>query len=632
MVPQAFSLDGHAYGLTVAGVQLVTKVPTDLAPIRWEMSGEAVTGGMSFTVEDDAGVALPDGHVVRLTDNVNNRLLSGGVLVNRRHRRLPGARQIVECEVAGWGMYLDRRYVWDTWEAPWSVSLATYTARLDDWVINLVTDYGGPLTASAETVDVFGEGLTAGRRATDGGPGPSYGTAAATAVPVTVTSASLRSALEAVIAFTDATTSTGVDADFILRYYADEEARVHYFSGSEDVGTAPCRVGDASYVRTVLATSGLTDYWTLGDAHGGTSRGTALNVTWGGTVTMGSAWLRDGEVGLVNDPSYRPVLFDGTSTSGTVVGTLPGAGEWSLECWFRAADAATTRTIWTGQHASSPTVYLDTGGRVSSGTKAGTLEVVSDGSWDDDSWHYLVVTHAAAGGAIYVDAAADGAAAGTVSGGAGLPLLLGGGAGTASALSFSAPGTAYVGGTASRFAGYLQHVAAYATALGTAVVTEHYLDGITFAPEDLAYETGSDAFVGMYRVDRGGTADAGWAVGDSAPCWDAGVTQGVYSHDQADEAWTDYGEESLGLIALRAGRLQQTISNPILATSFSAIDVSGWRPGQTLYVRDSQMTDGAWVAQTIKTVSGELRPGASAEFRISTGAPARSIVQTVSGL
>jgi hypothetical protein len=355
-------------------------------------------------------------------------------------------------------------------------------------------------------------------------------------------------------------------------------------------------------------------------------------VTSGGTVTMGSSWLRDGEVGLVNDPSYRSVLFDGTSTSGTVVGTLPGAGEWSLGCWFRASDSTAVRTIWTGQHASSPTVYLDSDGKVSSGTKSGSLEVVSDGSWDDDSWHYLVVTHAAAGGAIYVDAEADGAAAGTVSGGAGLPLLLGGGAGTASAASFSAPGTAYVGGTANRYSGFLSQLSAYATALGTATVTEHYLDGITLAPEGLVYEVGSDAFTGMVWVSRGGTVEEGWVTGGSAPYWDAGPTQSVYTHDQVNEGYANFSEGDLGIIARRVGALQQTISNPILSTTFEVTDVSGWRPGQTLHVRDSQLTDGEWEAQTVKTVTGELRPGASAVFRVSTGAPARSIVQTVSGL
>ena len=67
--PQVFSLDGHAYGLTVSGVQIIDYVPTDISPIRWDAPSATNNGGISFTVEDQGETALPGGAVIRFTDN-----------------------------------------------------------------------------------------------------------------------------------------------------------------------------------------------------------------------------------------------------------------------------------------------------------------------------------------------------------------------------------------------------------------------------------------------------------------------------------------------------------------------------------------------------------------------------------
>ena len=67
--PQVFSLDGHAFGLTVSGVQIIDKVPTDLAPIRWDAPSNSSIGSLTFTVEDSGETVLTPGAVVRFTDN-----------------------------------------------------------------------------------------------------------------------------------------------------------------------------------------------------------------------------------------------------------------------------------------------------------------------------------------------------------------------------------------------------------------------------------------------------------------------------------------------------------------------------------------------------------------------------------
>ena len=67
--PQVFSLTGHAFGLTVSGVQIVDYVPTDFSPIRWDYPSATNNGALSFTIEHDGDVSLPYGAVVRFTDN-----------------------------------------------------------------------------------------------------------------------------------------------------------------------------------------------------------------------------------------------------------------------------------------------------------------------------------------------------------------------------------------------------------------------------------------------------------------------------------------------------------------------------------------------------------------------------------
>jgi len=111
MIPQMHGGTGHPYGLTVAGVQIVESVPTDLSPIRWTYPTDSDVGSLEFVVEDEGATPLPMGSVVRLTDNTNAATLATGILVGKRERRLAGPGRAVECRVLGWGFYLDHRAV-----------------------------------------------------------------------------------------------------------------------------------------------------------------------------------------------------------------------------------------------------------------------------------------------------------------------------------------------------------------------------------------------------------------------------------------------------------------------------------------------------------------------------------------
>ncbi|HUW17518.1 MAG TPA: hypothetical protein VMW94_10610, partial [Actinomycetes bacterium] len=150
--PQVFSLDGHAFGLTVSGVQIIDKVPTDLSPIRWTWPSATNNGGISFTVEDQGETALPGGAVVRFTDNVNNDLLFSGPLTNALMARSAGPYRHADVTGTGWGFYLDNRAV---------TTLSWASADKDDTIVmRTVRQFGGPLLANA--ADINGIGTVAG--------------------------------------------------------------------------------------------------------------------------------------------------------------------------------------------------------------------------------------------------------------------------------------------------------------------------------------------------------------------------------------------------------------------------------------------------------------------------------------
>ena len=100
--PQVFSLDGHAFGLTVNGVQIIDKVPTDVAPIRWTWPSETETGDLSFTIEDTGETVLPPGAVVRLTDNRLDATHGVELLTNGSFDSDLGGWSVGSTAVASW--------------------------------------------------------------------------------------------------------------------------------------------------------------------------------------------------------------------------------------------------------------------------------------------------------------------------------------------------------------------------------------------------------------------------------------------------------------------------------------------------------------------------------------------------
>lgn len=242
--PQVFSLDGHAFGLTVNGVQIIQHVPTEDTPIRWDMPSSTTNGGISFSVIDTGETALPDGAVIRLTDNVNADLLFAGPLVNRRIAREGGPYRRVDVTGVGWGFYLDNRAVdeW-TWE-PFDI--------IEDYIFDVVSRFGGPVRPDPTTVNEYtvSSYLEAG----------------------TATKTTVRAAIDAIIS------GVGIYGD-PLKFYVDNDQRLHFFRNVEDavVGTATS-VGDQGALLPEYLSYEVGSEGYKGFAYAYDVEGTALGV------------------------------------------------------------------------------------------------------------------------------------------------------------------------------------------------------------------------------------------------------------------------------------------------------------------------------------------------------------------
>jgi hypothetical protein len=178
-----------------------------------------------------------------------------------------------------------------------------------------------------------------------------------------------------------------------------------------------------------------------------------------------------GTAGALTGDSDTAVTFDGVAQHGTVARQI--SDDLSIEFWFSSTQGIGTGTQWwqgaglvdaeVGGATSDFGVALRSDGRVVGGigSSAGDVSIVSSTSGlNDGSWHHVVFTRVQATGAIrlYVDGA----------------LVQSGTAGTDSltarpSLTF---GRLATGGNA--YAGSLDEIAVYNTALTAGTVTSHY--------------------------------------------------------------------------------------------------------------------------------------------------------------
>lgn len=227
-----------------------------------------------------------------------------------------------------------------------------------------------------------------------------------------------------------------------------------------------------TYSTTISGTTGLLDYWRLGEASGtaatdskGTDPGTYVN-----SPTLGAPGAN------IND-SNTAVTFDGATQYATAARTI--GGDFSVELWVKSTqnysnDFGFTHCSQWWQGASL--VDADTSGtandfgvsmcsgKIIAGVGNPDTNVVSSGTYNDGAWHQVVMTRTQSTGLVtlYVDGVSVGSVTGNTN-------------------ALTAAANVYFARSASAsmnfFAGTLDEIALYNVALPGATVLSHYQAG-----------------------------------------------------------------------------------------------------------------------------------------------------------
>lgn len=218
------------------------------------------------------------------------------------------------------------------------------------------------------------------------------------------------------------------------------------------------------YRRTVLNDSPVA-YWRLGESSGTRAydeSGNARHGTYAGGVTLGEAGALTGDVDTAAE-------FNGSTGYVTVPDAAAlrfGTADFSLEFWFRRAAGIAASEFFLAKPgtgvATSWDCDLTDAGAIRS--RVGSVTIESAGGLDDGATHHVVISVDRGGnGQIYVDGAASGS-----------PQAVG----TGDNLNNGEPIQIARRVLGSYFAGRIDEVALYTTALSAARILVHYNAGL----------------------------------------------------------------------------------------------------------------------------------------------------------
>ncbi len=274
----------------------------------------------------------------------------------------------------------------------------------------------------------------------------------------------------------------------------------------------------SAYSADVLA-GGATSFWPLSEPSANTTASydySGFNdLKMNGTITRGAA-------GSTNGDPNTATTFDGVNgTFGATASPIPGPNTFTLEAWIKTTTTAGGKIAGFGNQNTVTSsnydrhLYMDPAGKVNFGVyNNGSYIITSSSPLNDGQWHYVVGTLSSTGMVMYV----DGRRAGTNSG-------------TNVGQDYS--GYWRVGGDSSWagsnfFAGSIDDVAVYPTALNLTTVQQHYTDSgrtvVGAAPTD-AYGKAvfADSPDVYYRMDEA----AGPGAVDSSGSGDDGTYFGT---------------------------------------------------------------------------------------------------------
>ena len=311
--------ENPTWSITINSINYTGQIPAE--SIVLSESGSDATATLEFTVEsfDDDGIPVqssgsefPDDTVL-LTNLDTGVRYFGGILVGCTRRHLPGSALAQDVRAVSYDSWLDRRYLPSWWTT--TTLLKTGNKLADDRLIvqRIVKD--GCAWLVANDTDVKSTNV---------------------AMPkLNLTDGSLR---DHILATAEAAATVGDPT--ARRVYVDFYQHVHYFKGSE-TRSAPYRIGDADYARTLRATTGLVAFWSLGESSGAVCRGnTATSITLSGT------YVRNVTGGVVNYPKSGGVSFGAASSGLATAAALHPGNVFSVECWFKRNTISTQQTLF----------------------------------------------------------------------------------------------------------------------------------------------------------------------------------------------------------------------------------------------------------------------------------------------
>ncbi|MEP7019964.1 MAG: LamG domain-containing protein, partial [Pseudonocardiales bacterium] len=345
-----------------------------------------------------------------------------------------------------------------------------------------------------------------------------YGTAA----PVYTTTALSRFYNQPNIGFTD----TGLTAGATYKYFVQVSDP---FNNSVNSGTASVTIsassGASSAYSTGVTADGATNYWRLGESSG------PVAYDWAGydDLSVNSGVSRN-TPGAITGDADTASTFDGSTSGYAATGApRPGPDVFSEEAWFKTTSTTGGKIVGFGNQNTGNSsnydrhMYMDESGRVYFGVyNNGSYTINTGPGLNDGQWHQAVGTLSPSGMTFYVDGKKVGSNGGTTVG---------------------QPYNGYwrVGGDspwagAAYFAGSIDDVAIYPSALTLTQVHKHYTDsGRTLvgasAPSD-AYGAAvwKDSPDTYWRVDETSGSTAQDSSGNSADGqYSGGQTLGVTS-------------------------------------------------------------------------------------------------------
>jgi PKD repeat protein len=265
------------------------------------------------------------------------------------------------------------------------------------------------------------------------------------------------------------------------------------------------------YAATVHA-DGAIDHWSLGE----TSGTTAYDQAGTSDATIGTGVTR-GAAGAISGDNDRAMTFNGSIGLVATKTVVPGPQVFSVEAWFQTTSKAGGKIVGFGNAKTGISttydrhVFMTTTGRVSFGVNDGARRTItSPGAYNDGRWHHVVATMGLSGLTLFVDGTQVGRLAGVTE-----------------AQAYAGYWRIGVDGTwsgATHFAGGIDEVAIYPTALTAAQVTAHHAQGSTGAVANAAptaaFTTSvtdlTAAFDGSSSTDRDGSvAGHAWNFGDA---------------------------------------------------------------------------------------------------------------------